>query len=797
MNNPQNQHTQQTIIDQIIKYILIARKYWYLLVIAIIVSFAIFKYKKKFVYNLYSINTTVLVNNQTSNPERIAGGIIFENRSNLDNEIAKIKSFNYIFKAINKANFRIFYFLDNTYGYDPELYKQCPFEVIEVDCSKNQLSERIYLTIIDNNQFELYLRGQKDKFLYKFGELVEQQSFSFIVNKRVDRFSNNNIGKKYYFIFRDSISLAQELQNAINIKPYSTNSSLLWIWIIDKNIDKNIDFLNALTLVYSEESISNKNQTAQKTIKFIDSQIGQFSDSLKNAEDVLQQFKMLNRSELSNEGKKLYDMLSEFDSQKKQLLIKKQFYEFIYKEINTTNEISFTSPSILGFEDVILERQLEQYTQTLIDLKILNLSVNPSSDIAPNKQKSLELENRKNSIIKHIAEVIKYTQFQIDEANKNISQIEQKLYFLPATERQYLQINRKFALNNEIYTLLLKRRMEASITMASNEPDVMVLDKASYASTQYKGTQGGWSFSKVSIFAIIISIGIIFVLEIMKVRVENISEIENKSTIPILGNISFNYKNTNLPVNEYHSSSITESFRSLRTNLAYYLANKKGNIIIISSMISGEGKSFIAANLASILAISSKKTLLVGFDLRKPRLTDIFPKYKKNYGYVEYFLGNCSFDEIIINTDYENLYLTISGTIPPFPAEILDSDKTKEFLKKCSEDFDFVIVDTPPVGIISDALLLAPLSSVFFYVIRENYSFKSSMKIINEIVNERGIKNAALIYNGFKKHISYGKRYGYGYGYGYYKGDGYYEQDEEEGTNSKMLNRIKKLFRKK
>ena len=212
-------------------------------------------------------------------------------------------------------------------------------------------------------------------------------------------------------------------------------------------------------------------------------------------------------------------------------------------------------------------------------------------------------------------------------------------------------------------------------------------------------------------------------------------------------------------------------------------------------MISGEGKSFIAANLASILAISNKKTLLVGFDLRKPRLTDIFPKYKKNYGYVDYFLGNCDLDEIIIETQYKNLFLTISGTIPPFPAEILDSDKTKDFIKKCSDIYDFVIVDTPPVGIVSDALLLAPLSSVFFYVIRESYSYKSSMKIINEIVNERGIKNAALIYNGFKKHIHYGKKYGYGYGY--YKGDGYYEQDEEEGANSKMFNRIKKLFRKK
>lgn len=795
MNNSENQHLQQSIFDQVIKYLLIGRKYWYLFLVALIVAFVIFKFKKKYVYHLYSINTTVLVNNQTSNPERIAGGIIFENRSNLDNEIAKLKSYNYIFKAIKEANFRIFYFLDNNYGYDPELYKNCPFKVIEIDSAKNRWSTRIYLNIIDNNQYELILPGQKNKVVHSFGDLIDQKSFSFIVDKNQNKFNSNCFGKKYYFIFRDSISLAQELQNTINIKPYSNSSSLLWIWIVDKNVEKNIDFLNALTEVYRQESISSKNQTARKTIMFIDTQIGQFSDSLKTAEDVLQQFKMLNRSELSNEGQKLFEQLSEFDKQKKQLSIKKQYYELIYREINASNEISFTSPSILGFEDAILERQLEQYTQTLIDLKILNLSVNPSSDIAPNKQKNLELENRKNSIIKHIAEVIKYTQYQIEEISKNIDEIEKKLYYLPVTERQYLQINRKFALNNEIYTLLLKRRMEASITMASNEPDVVVLDKAAYVSTQYKGTQGGWSFSKVLIFSLIFCIAIIFLIEIMKVRIESIVEIESKSIIPILGNITFNYKNTNLPVNEYHSSSITESFRSLRTNLAYYLTNKKGNIILISSMISGEGKSFIAANLASILAISNKKTLLIGFDLRKPRLTEIFPEFKKNYGYVDYFLGNCNFDEIINETKYKNLYLTISGTIPPFPAEILDSDKTKEFIKKCSEMFDFVIIDTPPVGIVSDALLLAPFSSVFFYVVRENYSFKSSMKIINEIVNERGIKNAALIYNGFKKQMHYGKRYGYGYGY--YKGDGYYEQDEEETSGQKFFNKIKKYFGRK
>lgn len=797
-----NEKQTQSGSDQIRRYLYLTLQYWYLFIIAIIISIILYFVLNKYAYTNYEVHTIILVNSQQSNPELVAGGLVLENRNNLDNEIGKLKSYDLIYKAVEKVGFRVFYFQDNNFGYDPELYGNSPFIVVE-DTSKTQINDyKIKVKILNDSSLELSLPKTNYHKKINFGENFSYNEFSFKIIKNPEFFNSSCYNSKYYFYFEDKVTITKNFQKNIKIQLETEQSTLLWIWIIDKNISKNIDFLNALTQIYIEASILNKNQIAQKTIEFIDNQLNSFSDSLKSSEDLLQIFKQQYNIDLTKGSADLMEQMKQYDSDKKQLTLKRDYYQFMLSEIEKNNNVNITSPSFLGFDDAILDKYLETLAESIRQQKILNYSVSTESQLPPNIIKKMEISDLEKTIEQHIREVIKYTNEGISEINKNIDEITKKLNSLPSAERQYIQINRKFDLNNQIYTFLLQRRMEAGITLASNMPDAKVVEIARQETSSFSGREGGVSLSKLMIIAIFIVVFVIFILEFFKNKIEDKLDVENHTNLPIIGNISYNYRSKELPTLLFPKSSITETFRTLRTNIGYSLIDSKKNIIIVTSMMSGEGKSFIAANLACILAVGNKKTLLIGFDLRKPRLQKLFDEMDYNKGFTNYLLGEITKQELIKPTSNPNLFITFAGTIPPFPSEILDSQKTKDFLTEISKDFDYIILDTPPVGIVSDALLLAPFSALFLYVVREKYSFKNSLKIINNIVVQNKINNAAIIYNGIESSVRYGIKYGYGYGYGYTYGNGYYEDDsdlEQQRTilkkfNEKVVRRIMKFF---
>ena len=342
--------------------------------------------------------------------------------------------------------------------------------------------------------------------------------------------------------------------------------------------------------------------------------------------------------------------------------------------------------------------------------------------------------------------------------------------------------------------MLLRRLTEAAITQASNKADTKMLDMARPNTAIKKSPDTNGNKRKGIMFGFIIPILIIVAMEFLNNKIEDKSDIEGRTSIPIYGTVGRNKYKSKLPVIAHPKSPISESFRAIRTNLQYILKNKSNKIIVVTSSVSGEGKSFISKNLSGVLAISERKTLLVGLDLRKPKLQEEF-NYNNEKGISSFLVEMAEYQDVIQETTVPNLYVALSGLVPPNPAELIESDRMKLFFEKASKNFDYIIIDTPPIAVVTDALLLTEIADAYLYVMRQNYSTKNVIKLIDDVKKDNNLKNLGIILNEVQIRKGYGYSHGYGYGYGYGYGQGYYDELDEEKKS--LLKKILKPFKKK
>jgi capsular exopolysaccharide synthesis family protein len=343
-------------------------------------------------------------------------------------------------------------------------------------------------------------------------------------------------------------------------------------------------------------------------------------------------------------------------------------------------------------------------------------------------------------------------------------------------ERKLLNIQRKVDLNNTIYTYLLEKSSESSIAKASNIPNNRVIDAASnYSSSLIKPT-----VRKNIIISILLGIMtpmvLIILIDLLNDKIIDKKDIERKTKIPVIGFISHSDAVSEIPVVKKPGSSLAESFRSVRTSLKYFVKENETAVISVSSTISSEGKTFFCVNLAAIVAMAGKKVLLVGLDLRKPRLDKILNSDDNESGMSTYLSGNSRYEDITQETGISNLYYVSSGPRPPNPAELIDTGYMKTFLSRAKEEFDCIIIDTPPIGLVTDALLLAGQVDVNILIVRQRYTRKNSLDLMEQLRVQGNLKNLAIVINdlSLSGYYGYGMRYNYGYGSGYHYGYSYY-----------------------
>jgi tyrosine-protein kinase Etk/Wzc len=759
---------------------------WYWFAIGLFISISIAYGINRWSQEIYTVSSTLLIKDDKfggSNAELaniFPGTNAFKSQQNLKNEIGILKSFNLNYRVmVGLPEFHVDYIGVGKRGVvETRMYNSCPFVVIFDSLEKQIIGQKVGIKLISAQKYRLELDDNKNfsKEL-SFGERFNEMGFDFIVQLRVKNQPgfNPKASNKYYFYFNSPVSLANLYRNKLSVVPIQEEASLVTLTVSGFVPDQEADYLNKLMAVYLEYGLEVKNKTAGQTLDFIDNQLGLISDSLHVAEGDLERFRFNNRLiDLSKEGSIIQSKLEEIDKEKTTLQLQESYYLYLKNYIESKNESKdIVAPTIMGVTDQLLIKLVNDLAQVQQEKKKLAMNLNESAE--PLKIFEANIITVRTAINENIIGGLQNIERLKAENENRLNMAEMEVKRLPSTERKMINIQRKFDINNTVYTFLLEKRAETGIAKASNVPDNRIIDYAGAFSSARIKPKERQNFMMALILGLFFPLVGIFLIDYLNNKIIDKRDIEKGTNAPVLGYISHNNLKTETPVSERPGSTLAESFRSVRTNLKYFVKENECPVISITSTISSEGKTFVSANLALIIASNGKKVLLVELDLRKPRIHKIF-NISKETGISNFLIGQEEFENIIYKTESENLWYSPSGPIPPNPAELIDSPAMQDFIMKAKKQFDYIIIDTPPVAIVTDALLVSDLTDFYLFVVRQRYTSKNTLGLIDELYNNENIKSVGIVINDISLtgYYGYGLRYGYSAGYGYSYGYNYY-----------------------
>ena len=689
----------------------------------------------------------------------------------IENQIGTLQSFSLYKKALEKLGWKNSFFINNGY-YKTELYENKPFEITVSSGAINVEGFELELVALNDYKFEIIGDGtikengikQKIKFESQgyFNTPFKNKNFDFILSKK-----NCVLGKKYYMVFNNINIMTRDYLKKIKISLEDKESELINVQIHSQTPKKDADFINELNQVFIAAGIKKINKTSENSINFIDTTLIGISNTLKNAELNLSNYRRNNQvMDLGAEANVINQKLEEIENEKYLAKLRIDYYKNMQSYIGDAKKIKqMINPSIIGITDVGINSLLPKLMDLYSKREVLTYSVEANNPSLIVLEKEIQLTS--NALSESLNNLLKNAEVEMRSMEIRYKTIQQRLTKLPDTERNLISMQRDFNLNNELYTYMLQKKAEASISLASNIPAVQIIDPAMIESSEQIGPSlpkniiGGFGMGFFIPFIIIL------ISDAFNTKLETFEEVEKLSKLQILdGIIHSNYKNA-LPVFKNPHSGIAESFRILKINLKNILDGDEKKVLSINSLVPGEGKSFIAANLSAIFSLNTKgkKILVVEGDLRKPQLNILFGE-NEGIGLSSYLANNNNMNEIIIQTPYPNLYFVPAGEIPPNPSELLENGRFDLFIQEARKQFDFIIVDNAPLSLVPDSLMTNKHADSCIFIIRLNYSKKNELKEINKIVAVNALQNAIVVINDAPRNrFGYGNKYwkeGYG-----------------------------------
>lgn len=773
--------------------------YWLLFLVSLVGALSIAFAYVRYTEPVYKVSTSILLRDDAQKDAGMDNLFkelgIGSGKKNLENEIEVLKSTPIISKAIERLDFKILYFAEGNIS-TAEIYHKNPFTVIIDTLGEEFTNLPIYIKKLSQKEYQLHTKNEKEFFdpeTQSFSQknpvsLPSRCNLQFGISYHLDRtrfsitfdkllmkeFKNN---PAFFFIYTDAEGIAENYKSRLNVRQINKLSTILDLSLTGKNLMKETDFLNKLVEVYTETLLEQKNRVASNTIRFIDDQLTEITVSLQDAEEELKYFRANNKiMDLSFAASNAFSKLDALETEKATVEVKRKYYDYLLKYVKANAAVKdVVAPSSIGIDDPLLTSLIQQLSKLGTEKSVLSISAkekNPSWFVLEDKINSVKRE-----LVENIRGLIANSRITIEELNKRIVVLEKSVNQLPDNERKLVNIQRKFNLNDNIYTYLLQKRAEAGISRASNMPDCQVVEIADGRSASLVAPK------KVVVFAVALFFGLLIPTLFSLVRIwlnDKIlskEDLENESTIPIVGMVGNKTQPSNLVTYNNPRGPITEDFRSIKLNLPYMQPNRDIRVICVTSSVPGEGKTFCSVNLASVFALSGKKTLVLFADLRRPRI-DKDLAVNTDMGLSNVLIGRNSLDQVVQESSIPNLYVLPAGPTPPNPAELLGTPVMKETIAALKKEFDIIVIDTPPIGLVADTLLMLEYSDANCYIVRHNYTRKIFLRKINEMYEEKRIQNVCLIINDIE-----GESVGYGYGYGYRYGGygyqyGYFEEKE-------------------
>ncbi|WP_430408609.1 polysaccharide biosynthesis tyrosine autokinase [Kordia sp.] len=790
-----------------------ALSYWYLFVITLGIAFVVTYFYNKRLQRIYNVESLISIKEE-QNPFFSANTSLVFNWGGTSDKIETIRiileSRSHNEEIVRLLQSYVHYLRKGEYRYE-DIYKSAPFRV-EIDELHNQMIDQVMkIKFLNDDSYELSFDFEEKnaynvinytsnttttesvvskefKQVYNIKDTVNLPYLKFQVTKLPDIAWNTE--QDYYLRFSSIRSEVNQYRN-INVFLKRKGASLLVMSLTGPNRAILADYLNATAEVLKQKQLEQKNQFAVNIIAFIDEMMIGVKDSLELEEGRIKEFKQ--RNEVLNpsaEGDALFRKLTNFDDQVSTLNLKLQYCELLKDYlINAKTYSDLPAPASSGITNQNIVQNVT---------KIINLSVTRAQRAKTTKNaiflKEIDrsVEATRKVLLESIITEKTSIELNLQDIRSRIARTKAEFRKLPAEEQELFNIQRNYEISQASYTMLLTKRNEAGIAKVSNVSDIKVIDKARDLGQAAIAPNTQKNFTVALFLGALLPLLFVFLTTILDNNIHTPDDLKENSNIPILGIIGRSKTINNLAVFNSPKSSVAESFRGIRSSLQYIykdLDKNKSKTVMVTSSVSGEGKTFCSINIASVFSLMGKKTVLVGLDLRKPKIFDDF-EITNDIGAVNYLIGQKTLEEVVQSTKYENLDIITSGPIPPNPSELLISQQMEKFMAELHENYDYVILDTPPLGLVSDAVDLIKYVDATMYLVRQEYTKKAMLNVINEKYRKKEITNISFVLNDFRQKAKYGYSYGYGYGYGNY-GNGYHEDEQKS-----LLTRFKNLFKK-
>ena len=752
---------------------------------------------------VYNISATVLIKDDKkggsagmlSGLESLGLDGMISSSQNIDNEIEVLRSKTIAKEVVEDLGLYISY-TDKDEFPSRNIYKTSPVQVSLTPQEADLLEKPmiVEMTLQSQGSMDVNVQIDDEEYQKHFEKLpavfpTDKGTLAFFLtpdsissSKRTleETTGSEKITRNITATISKPLTVAKWYCKNMTIEPTSKTTSVAVISLKNSNVQRGKDFINKLLEMYNINTNNDKNEVAQKTAEFINERIGIISKELGSTEKDLESFKRgAGITDLTSDAQIALTGSAEYEKKRVENQTQINLLQDLQKYMQS--EGYEVLPSNIGLQDLNLAAAINRYNEVLVERKRLLRTSTENNPTIINLDTSIHAMKENVQVsLDRVLRGLFITKADLDrEANRYSRRISEA----PGQEREFVSIARQQEIKAGLYLLLLQKREENAITLAATANNAKIIDDA-IADDAPVSPKGRMIYLIALVLGVGIPVGVIYLLELTKFKIEGRSDVEKLTIVPIVGDIPLtDEKQGAIAVFENQNNLMSETFRNVRTNLQFMLGNGK-KVILVTSTVSGEGKSFISANLAISLSLLGKKVIIVGLDIRKPGLNKVFNIPRKEVGITQYLANpEKNLMDLVQPSDVsKNLYILLGGTVPPNPTELLARDGLDKAIETLKKSFDYVILDTAPVGMVTDTLLIGRVADLSVYVCRADYTHKNEYTLINELAENNKLPKLCTVINGldlkrrkygyyygygkYGKYYGYDKRYGYGYGYG-------------------------------
>ena len=747
---------------------------------------------------VYNISATVLIKDDKkggsagmlSGLESLGLDGMISSSQNIDNEIEVLRSKTIVKEVVEDLGLYISYTDEDEFP-SRNMYKTSPVQVSLTPQEADLLEEPmiVKMALQPQGSMDVTVKIDDDEYQKHFEKLpavfpTDKGTLAFFLtpdsvlsSKRTseETTASEKTTRNITATINKPLAVAKWCCKNMTIEPTSKTTSVAVISLKNSNVQRGKDFINKLLEMYNINTNNDKNEVAQKTAEFINERIGIISKELGSTEKDLESFKRgAGITDLTSDAQIALTGSAEYEKKRVENQTQINLLQDLQKYMQ--NEGYEVLPSNIGLQDVNLAAAINRYNDVLVERKRLLRTSTENNPTIINLDTSISA--MKENVQVSLDRVLRGLFITKADLDREASRYSRRISEAPGQEREFVSIARQQEIKAGLYLMLLQKREENAITLAATANNAKIIDEA-IADDAPVAPRSKITYLIALILGVGIPVGVIYLLELTKFKIEGRADVEKLTSAPIVGDI---------PLTDEKQGAIAvfenqNNLRNVRTNLQFMLGNGK-KVILVTSTVSGEGKSFISGNLAISLSLLGKKVVIVGLDIRKPGLNKVFNISKREQGITQY-LANPEknlMDLVQLSDVSKNLYILPGGTVPPNPTELLARDGLDKAIETLKKNFEYVILDTAPVGMVTDTLLIGRVADLSVYVCRADYTRKNEYTLINELIDGNKLPNLCTVINGldlkkrkygyyygygkYGKYYGYGKRYGYGYGYG-------------------------------